>query len=192
MIEIHQFEKGCKAISKTLGQRTIVRTIMSKWKCWPSKSSSKAIQKRSDDWSGESQKSQGQHRRNCRPLLRQLRLLFMTALSKRHWPKMASMEEWWDKNCCKPRRTLRLTETHLDDPQTIWENVLLSDWSKVELFERQVSCCIWRNPNTELHKKNITPTVKRCGGSVLVWRTWGKHEFCSPNPKVVFSLKVEA
>lgn len=166
MIEIHQFEKGCKAISKTLGQRTIVRTIMSKWKCWPSKSSSKAIQKRSDDWSGESQKSQGQHRRNCRPLLRQLRLLFMTALSKRHWPKMASMQYWRGEKCLLTQKNtksfLDFAERHLDDPQ----NVLCTDKSRMELFGRQKSHYIRSKPKT------LTSTKRTYTYGLVWWRKW--------------------
>ena len=40
---------------------------------------------------------------------------------------------------------------------------------KVELFGRCVSRYIWRKSNTAFQKKNIIPTVKHGGGSVMVW-----------------------
>ncbi len=39
--------------------------------------------------------------------------------------------------------------------------------TKVELFGRCVSRYIWHKTNTGFHKKNIIPTVKHCGGSVM-------------------------
>ncbi len=44
-----------------------------------------------------------------------------------------------------------------------------TDETKVELFGRCVSRYIWHKTNTAFHKKNIIPTVKHCGGSVMVW-----------------------
>ncbi len=38
--------------------------------------------------------------------------------------------------------------------------------TKVELFGR---CVIWHKTNTAFYKKNIIPTVKHGGGSVIVW-----------------------
>ncbi len=58
---------------------------------------------------------------------------------------------------------------HLDDPQDFWENTLWTDETKVELFGRCVSHYIWRKSNTAFQKKNIIPTVKYGGGSVMVW-----------------------
>ncbi len=43
------------------------------------------------------------------------------------------------------------------------------DETKVELFGRCVSRYIWGKTNTAFHKKNIIPTVKHGGGSVMVW-----------------------
>ncbi|KAF7664638.1 hypothetical protein LDENG_00170880, partial [Lucifuga dentata] len=50
---------------------------------------------------------------------------------------------------------LTFAKKHLDDPQDFWENILWTDETKVELFAFQ--------------KKNIIPTVKHGGGSVMVW-----------------------
>ena len=64
---------------------------------------------------------------------------------------------------------LTFAKQHLDDPQDFWDNILWTDKTKVELFGRCASCYIWRKTNTAFHKKNIIPTVKHGGGSVMVW-----------------------
>ena len=64
---------------------------------------------------------------------------------------------------------LTFAKKHLDDPQDFWENILWTDETKVELFGRCASRYIWRKTNTAFHKKNIIPTVKHGGGSVMVW-----------------------
>ena len=64
---------------------------------------------------------------------------------------------------------LTFAKKHLDDPQDFWENILWTDETKVELFGRCASRYIWCKTNTAFHKKNIIPTVKHGGGSVMVW-----------------------
>ncbi len=46
---------------------------------------------------------------------------------------------------------------------------LWTDETNVELFGKCVSRYIWRKTNTAFHKKNIIPTIKHGGGSVMVW-----------------------
>jgi len=48
-------------------------------------------------------------------------------------------------------------------------NILWTDKTKVELFGRCVSRYIWHKTNAAFQKKNIIPTVKHGGGSVMVW-----------------------
>ncbi|KAG2470219.1 TCB1 transposase, partial [Polypterus senegalus] len=82
----------------------------------------------------------------------------------------------------RARRTPLLTQKHkkarlefakmyLRKPKSFWANVLWTDETKtkVELFGRQMSRYIWRKRNTAFQKKNIIPTVKYGGGSVMVW-----------------------
>ncbi|KAK3569335.1 hypothetical protein QTP86_026814 [Hemibagrus guttatus] len=64
---------------------------------------------------------------------------------------------------------LSFTRKHLDDLQDFWENTLWTDKTKIELFGRSVSHYVWRKSNTAFQKKNIIPTVKYGGGSVMVW-----------------------
>ncbi len=76
----------------------------------------------------------------------------------------------------KPLLTKKNTKAHLtfakkylDYPQDLWANILWTDETKVELFGRCVSRYIWRKTNTAFHKKNMIPTVKHGGGSVMLW-----------------------
>lgn len=59
---------------------------------------------------------------------------------------------------------LAFAKKHSDDPQAFWDNVLWTDGSKVELFERHGSRYIWRKVNNALHNKNIIPNMV-----VVVW-----------------------
>ncbi|KAK3561379.1 hypothetical protein QTP86_033119 [Hemibagrus guttatus] len=54
-------------------------------------------------------------------------------------------------------------------PGDFWENTLWTDETKIELFGRSVSHYVWRKSNSAFQKKNIIPTVKYGGGSVMVW-----------------------
>ncbi len=75
------------------------------------------------------------------------------------------MGEFQDKSHCLPKRTQRLV-SYLPN------NILIipkADETKVELFGRCVSRYIWHKTNTGFHKKNIIPTVKHGGGSLMVW-----------------------
>ncbi len=54
-----------------------------------------------------------------------------------------------------------------------------------------MSCYIWHKTNTAFHKKNIIPTIKHGGGSMIVWGCfaasgpgrpaihWWNHELCT-------------
>ncbi|CAJ0965804.1 unnamed protein product [Ranitomeya imitator] len=67
------------------------------------------------------------------------------------------------------RARLKFAREHLDDPEEFWENVLWSDETKLELFGRNTTCCVWRKKNTELHPSNTIPTVKHGGGNIMLW-----------------------
>ncbi len=82
-----------------------------------------------------------------------------------------------------------MPENILMIPKTFGK-ILWTDETKVELFGRCVSHYIWRKSNTAFQKKNIIPTVKYVGGSVMVWGCFAasgpgrladdkwNHEFC--------------
>uniref|UniRef100_A0A8C4TBF5 Transposase n=1 Tax=Erpetoichthys calabaricus TaxID=27687 RepID=A0A8C4TBF5_ERPCA len=58
---------------------------------------------------------------------------------------------------------------HVDKPQGYWKNVLWTDETKIELFGLNEKCYVWRKENTVFQHKNLMPSVKHGGGSVMVW-----------------------
>ncbi|KAK3528860.1 hypothetical protein QTP70_011740 [Hemibagrus guttatus] len=67
------------------------------------------------------------------------------------------------------RARLKFAREHLDDPEEDWENVIWSDETKIELFGKNSTCCVWRRKDAELHPKNTIPTVKHGGGNIMLW-----------------------
>ncbi|KAK3521948.1 hypothetical protein QTP70_020049 [Hemibagrus guttatus] len=67
------------------------------------------------------------------------------------------------------RAHLKFAREHLDDPEEDWENVIWSDETKIELFGKNSTCCVWRRKNAELYPKNTIPTVKHGGGNIMLW-----------------------
>ncbi len=51
----------------------------------------------------------------------------------------------------------------------MWENVLWSDETKVELFGHNSKRYVWQKNNTAHHQRNTIPTVKHGGGSIVLW-----------------------
>ena len=57
---------------------------------------------------------------------------------------------------------LEFAKRHLKDSQTMRNNIICSDETKIELFDLNAKRHVWRKPGT-------IPTVKRCGGSIMLW-----------------------
>jgi hypothetical protein len=62
------------------------------------------------------------------------------------------------------------------------KKIIFTDESKFNLVNSDGKCFVWREPSTGLLMKNLTPTVKFGGGSVMVWGCFsyhgvGKHVF---------------
>jgi hypothetical protein len=55
------------------------------------------------------------------------------------------------------------------------KTIIFSDGCKFPLFDPDKTCSVWRKPSTGLQKKNLTPTVKYGGGSVMVWGCFSYH-----------------
>ena len=51
----------------------------------------------------------------------------------------------------------------------MWQKVLWSDETKMELFGLNAKRYIWRKPNTTHHQKNTITTVKHCSGGHMLW-----------------------
>ena len=64
---------------------------------------------------------------------------------------------------------LRSAKNDSGDSETMWQKVLWSDETKMEIFGLNAKCYIWGKPSTTHHPKNTIPTVKHGGGSIMLW-----------------------
>ena len=64
---------------------------------------------------------------------------------------------------------LRYVKNHSGDSEAMWQKVLWSDETKMELFGRNAKHYVWHKPNRAHHPKNTIPTVKHGGGSTMSW-----------------------
>ena len=60
---------------------------------------------------------------------------------------------------------LEFARKHESDPAAMWEKVLWSDETKIELFGQNSKRYVWRKPNTAHASRHTIPTVKYGGGS---------------------------
>ncbi|GFS91820.1 transposable element Tcb1 transposase [Trichonephila clavipes] len=67
------------------------------------------------------------------------------------------------------KKRLEFTKTHQLKTDNFWKKVIFSDESKFNIFGSDGRRTVWRKPNTVLDPKNLRPTVKHGGGSVMVW-----------------------
>lgn len=66
-------------------------------------------------------------------------------------------------------KRLTFSKLHLNDDLSYWNNVIFTDESKFNLFGSDGKVKIWRKNGTAMERKNLLPTVKHGGGSVMVW-----------------------
>ncbi len=180
VIEIYQSGKGYKAISKALGlQRTTVRAIIHKWR----KHGTVVNLPRSGRPTKITPRAQ---RRLIQEVTKD-----PTTTSKELQASLASVKvSVHDSTIRKrlgknglhgrvPRLKPLLSKKNIKASLSFARNILmipktfgkiLCDWrDKSWTFGRCVSHYIWRKSNTAFQKKNIIPTVKYGGGSVMVW-----------------------
>ncbi len=205
IVDIYQSGKGCKAISKALGlQWTMVRAIIHKWR--------KLVTVVNLPRSGRPTKITPRAQwRLIQEVIKEPRTTSKELQASLSSIKVSVHDSTIRKRLGKngihgrvPRQKPLLTkkstkvcltfaQKYLDYPQDFWANILWTDWTKVDLFGRCVSRYIWCKTNRAFHKKNIIPTIKHGGGSVMVrtsfrtWTTchnWWNHELCtlSENP----------
>lgn len=67
------------------------------------------------------------------------------------------------------KKRLQFAKDHRFHEFSFWEKVLFTDESKFNLFGSDGRPYVWRKPNEELLPKNLKPTIKHGGGSVMVW-----------------------
>ena len=58
---------------------------------------------------------------------------------------------------------------HINDSQTIRNEILCSDKTKIELFGLNAKCHVWRKPGTAQHLANTIRTMKTGGRSIVLW-----------------------
>ena len=62
-----------------------------------------------------------------------------------------------------------MQKTTLEIPEAMWQKVLWSDETNMELFGRNEKRYVWHKPNTAHQAKNTISTVKHGGGSIMLW-----------------------
>uniref|UniRef100_A0A8C4RKI3 Transposase Tc1-like domain-containing protein n=1 Tax=Erpetoichthys calabaricus TaxID=27687 RepID=A0A8C4RKI3_ERPCA len=69
-----------------------------------------------------------------------------------------------------PHKQSRLlyANAHVDKPDSLWNKVLWTDETKMELFGHNKKCFAWQK-NTAFQEKHLLPTVKFGGGSIMLW-----------------------
>ncbi|KAL0164294.1 hypothetical protein M9458_003174, partial [Cirrhinus mrigala] len=181
VIEIYQSGKGYKAISKALGlQRTTVRAIIHKWQKHGtvvnlprSGRPTKITPRAQRQLIREATKDPRTTSKELQASLASIKVSVHDSTIRKRLGKnglhgrFPRRKPLLSKKNIKAR--LNFAKKHLNDCQDFWENTLWTDKTKVELFGRRVSRYIWRKSNTAFQKKNIIPTVKYGGGSVMVW-----------------------
>lgn len=64
---------------------------------------------------------------------------------------------------------LKFAREYQSKDLSFWKTVLFADESKFNLFRSDGRSYVWRKPNEELRERNLRPTVKHGGGSIMVW-----------------------
>ncbi len=67
------------------------------------------------------------------------------------------------------RKRLEFAQKYAHVNKNFWDDVIFTDESKFNLFGNDGKRRVWRKPNTALLERNLNPTVKHGGGSVMVW-----------------------
>jgi len=66
-------------------------------------------------------------------------------------------------------KRLEFAKKYAEMPINFWKNVLWSDESKFELFNRKARLRVWRNIGEEYQERHLQQTVKHGGGSIMIW-----------------------
>lgn len=66
-------------------------------------------------------------------------------------------------------KRLEFARKNLNQPERFWKRILWTDETKINLFGSDGHQKVWRRSGEALQSKNLRPTVKHGGGSVLLW-----------------------
>ena len=64
---------------------------------------------------------------------------------------------------------LKFAKEHIDKPDAFWNNMLWTEETKIELFGHNHKRYAWRKKNEAFKERNVMPTVKYGGGSIMLW-----------------------
>lgn len=67
------------------------------------------------------------------------------------------------------RKGCRFANEYINKPLEFWKKVIFTDESKFCLFGSDGNKSVWRKNKMALDPKNVCPTVKHGGGSIMVW-----------------------
>lgn len=66
-------------------------------------------------------------------------------------------------------KRLTFAKAHVNKQEDFWNTVIFSDECKFSVFGSDGRQMVWRKANEQMKTKNLCPTVKHGGGSVMVW-----------------------
>ncbi|GFV63627.1 transposable element Tcb2 transposase [Trichonephila clavipes] len=81
-----------------------------------------------------------------------------------------------DRSLTKSEKASGVCKTHQLKTDNFWTKVIFSDESKFNICGSDGRRTVWRKSNTTLDPKNLRPTVKHGGGSVMVWGCMASNE----------------
>lgn len=77
---------------------------------------------------------------------------------------------------CKPlisvknrKARLEFGKTYASKPIEFWNKVLWTDETKINMFQSDGKCTVWRKQGKGLHPSNTSASVKHDGGNVMAW-----------------------
>ncbi|GFX80625.1 transposable element Tcb2 transposase [Trichonephila clavipes] len=78
------------------------------------------------------------------------------------------------------KKRLEFAKTHQLKTDNFWKKVIFTDESKFNIFGSDGRRTVWRKPNTALDPKNLRPTIKHGGDSVMLRACSGRPRGTTP------------
>lgn len=133
-----------KTVSKTFGlQQTTMRAIIHKhwWTAASKKSCPTGISKKHTE---HSQKEPYRHFKAQQSSIPSVKVRVYDSAKRKRLGKNVIYESVSKYT----EALLTFSKKHLDDPKDLWEDILWTDETEVEVFGRRTSCYIWHKTNT--------------------------------------------